>query len=277
MAPSNRVTNATNGPGARSANLRRGLSALPARKPRWGTSRCTCTDRVPAHRAARPVRERRDRELLGARPAAIIDMGWLKLHGGAEYQYEFAEDPGPMAKNTIKNRGGAGSAQFVLAPYRRGRPELRGRHLRRQPTRTRKEGKTRAPRATKLSTGGFVDVSPVPERAAEPLAGCRRQLRDAPQLARDPGRELREVDEHAGLSSPRSTCSTDSSSSRSSAATPKSHFKNPGHHQPLRRRHVQPPRSLDVPLLTATSRRAVNLLPAVPLRRRNARRAICRR
>ncbi len=54
---------------------------------------------------------------LGVRPAAIFDLGWLKLRGALEYQYKFAEDPAATAKNTINNRGGAGSVQFVFAPF----------------------------------------------------------------------------------------------------------------------------------------------------------------
>jgi hypothetical protein len=54
---------------------------------------------------------------LGARPAAILDFGWLKFRGAVEYQYAFAEDPAATAKNTLKNRGFAGSVQVVFAPY----------------------------------------------------------------------------------------------------------------------------------------------------------------
>jgi hypothetical protein len=55
--------------------------------------------------------------VVGGRPAVIFDVGWFKLRGAVEYQYEFAQDPSPQSKNTIRNRGGGGSAQFVLAPY----------------------------------------------------------------------------------------------------------------------------------------------------------------
>jgi len=55
--------------------------------------------------------------IAGARPAAILDLGFFKLRGAAEYQYKWAENPTPTAKNTIKNSGVAGSAQVVLAPY----------------------------------------------------------------------------------------------------------------------------------------------------------------
>jgi hypothetical protein len=55
--------------------------------------------------------------VVGGRPAVIFDVGWLKLRAAVEYQYEFAQDPSPQSKNTIRNRGGGGSAQMVLAPY----------------------------------------------------------------------------------------------------------------------------------------------------------------
>jgi hypothetical protein len=57
------------------------------------------------------------RNTLGARPAAILDLGFFKLRAAAEYQYKFAEDPAPTAKNVIKNSGLAGSAQVVFAPF----------------------------------------------------------------------------------------------------------------------------------------------------------------
>lgn len=55
--------------------------------------------------------------LVGGRPAVIFDLGFLKLRGALEYQYRFAEDPAQTATNTVKSRGGAGSAQVVFAPY----------------------------------------------------------------------------------------------------------------------------------------------------------------
>lgn len=54
---------------------------------------------------------------IGGRPAVIFDVGWLKLRAAAEYQWSFAQDPSPMAKNDQRKRGVAGSAQIVLAPY----------------------------------------------------------------------------------------------------------------------------------------------------------------
>ena len=55
--------------------------------------------------------------VLGGRPALIYDLGWLKLRVAAEYQYTFAPDPAPMMHNESRNRGVAGSAQFVFAPW----------------------------------------------------------------------------------------------------------------------------------------------------------------
>lgn len=58
---------------------------------------------------------------MGVRPAAIFDMGWLKLR--AAYEYQVQTDPkiakggatGFQDKNV--KRGGAGSAQIVIDPY----------------------------------------------------------------------------------------------------------------------------------------------------------------
>jgi len=53
---------------------------------------------------------------LGARPALIYDLGWVKLRVAGEYQWRFPQDPAPALRNEYKNRGVAGSVQFVLAP-----------------------------------------------------------------------------------------------------------------------------------------------------------------
>jgi hypothetical protein len=55
--------------------------------------------------------------VIGGRPALIYDLGWLKLRVAAEYQWLFAQDPAPAAHDESRNRGVAGSVQFVLAPW----------------------------------------------------------------------------------------------------------------------------------------------------------------
>jgi hypothetical protein len=54
---------------------------------------------------------------VGARPAAIFDVGWLKLKGALEYQWGTSQDPSPAQHNEVRHRGGAASAQFVFAPF----------------------------------------------------------------------------------------------------------------------------------------------------------------
>jgi hypothetical protein len=67
---------------------------------------------------------------LGARPSAILDLGWVKIKGGYEYekrthinaQYSNSDPSrGPMGKATDKykwtSEGYGGGVQFVLAPY----------------------------------------------------------------------------------------------------------------------------------------------------------------
>jgi hypothetical protein len=54
---------------------------------------------------------------IGGRPAAIFDVGWLKLRLAGEYQWSFAQDSSPAAQNDQRKRGVAGSVQIVLAPY----------------------------------------------------------------------------------------------------------------------------------------------------------------
>ncbi len=54
---------------------------------------------------------------VGGRPALIYDLGWLKFRFAGEYQYRFAVDPRPAYHNEYRNRGVAGSIQFVLSPW----------------------------------------------------------------------------------------------------------------------------------------------------------------
>jgi hypothetical protein len=67
--------------------------------------------------------------ILGVRPAGILDLGWVKLKGGYEYekgtrgtQY-MNSDPnyGPLGKTSYKykstRKGYGGAVQFVFAPY----------------------------------------------------------------------------------------------------------------------------------------------------------------
>jgi len=62
---------------------------------------------------------------LGARPAAILDLGWLKLKGGAEYERRTSGDQNLDAttgvKTDLKHKGTksgfGGAAQFVFDPY----------------------------------------------------------------------------------------------------------------------------------------------------------------
>jgi hypothetical protein len=62
---------------------------------------------------------------LGARPAAILDLGWLKLKGGAEYERRTSGDQNVDVTNNVKTdlkhkgtkSGFGGAAQFVFDPY----------------------------------------------------------------------------------------------------------------------------------------------------------------
>jgi hypothetical protein len=97
---------------------------------------------------------------LGARPAAIIDFGFVKVRGAYEYQYIFAEDPSTAAKNTYKNRGGAGSVQFVLAPFVEGGVNVGYAVF--DHADARNPVSDLAASGNRFSVGGFVDAVPVP-------------------------------------------------------------------------------------------------------------------
>ncbi|HTB56821.1 MAG TPA: hypothetical protein VLC06_03060 [Polyangia bacterium] len=108
---------------------------------------------------------------LGARPAAIIDFGWLKLRGAAEYQYKFAEDPAATAKNTIKNRGVAGSVQVVFAPYVEAGLNA-GYAIYDAADAHAQGGEDDGASGNRFSAGGFVDVAPAPAVLPNLLLGA---------------------------------------------------------------------------------------------------------
>ena len=54
--------------------------------------------------------------VYGTRPVAILDLGWLKLKGGLEYQKLLSFNP-TSDKTDITNKGVGGAIQFVLAPH----------------------------------------------------------------------------------------------------------------------------------------------------------------
>jgi hypothetical protein len=55
------------------------------------------------------------RPTYATRPVAILDLGWLKLKGGVEYQHSESQQEGNPAETTQKGVGGA--VQFVFLPH----------------------------------------------------------------------------------------------------------------------------------------------------------------
>ena len=106
---------------------------------------------------------------LGARPAAIFDVGWLKLRGALEYQYKFAEDPASTAKNTIQNRGGAGSVQFVFAPFIEFGVNVGYAVI--DVDDAHAGGSDKGLSGNRFSCGGFVDIAPLPGLLPNLLVG----------------------------------------------------------------------------------------------------------
>jgi hypothetical protein len=109
--------------------------------------------------------------IVGGRPAAIFDMGWLKIRGALEYQYEFAQDPSPAAKDTKKNRGGGGSVQLVFAPY----VELGANFA--YAVNDEADAKSQGDEdlsssGNKTSFGGFIDGNPIPNVLPNLLIGA---------------------------------------------------------------------------------------------------------
>jgi hypothetical protein len=52
----------------------------------------------------------------GTRPVAILDLGWLKLKGGVEYQKLLSFNPA-SDKTDVTSKGVGGAIQFVFAPH----------------------------------------------------------------------------------------------------------------------------------------------------------------
>jgi len=54
-------------------------------------------------------------ETTGVRPAAVVDLGWLKLKAGADYRKQFTYDVNSKQSRVV--RGGVGAVQVVVDPY----------------------------------------------------------------------------------------------------------------------------------------------------------------
>ncbi len=99
---------------------------------------------------------------IGGRPAAILDFGWIKFRGAFEYQYEFSNQSAMGQQHTQHNRGGAGSVQFVLAPW----IELGGNYAKAviDEADTFHGPFSEDPQTSgdKYSYGGFANIAPLP-------------------------------------------------------------------------------------------------------------------
>jgi hypothetical protein len=107
--------------------------------------------------------------VLGGRPAAIFDIGWFKLRGALEYQYQWAIDSQPMYMKTAKNRGGAASAQIVLAPYVEASANFGYAVV--DLADSNSHGPDYPASGNRVSFGGFIDASPVPALLPNLLVG----------------------------------------------------------------------------------------------------------
>lgn len=58
-----------------------------------------------------------DDNQIGARPVGILDLGWMKLKVGAEYERQTPRAQSPNFQNKVENRGIGGALQFVLDPH----------------------------------------------------------------------------------------------------------------------------------------------------------------
>lgn len=101
--------------------------------------------------------------LVGGRPAAIFDIGWLKVRGALEYQYGFSNQSTTGSQHTLKHRGGAGSVQLVFLPYIELGANVGYAVLDEADTAHGPFQENLDKSGNKYSYGGFVDAAPVPD------------------------------------------------------------------------------------------------------------------
>jgi hypothetical protein len=122
----------------------------------------------------------------GGRPAAIFDIGWLKLRGALEYQYGWNIDSDPRYLSTKKNRGGAGSVQLVLAPWVEGGINFGYASI--DVADASKGGENRGASGNRLSVGGFIDIAPLPVMLPNLLVGAGVNYATFQNILADPER-----------------------------------------------------------------------------------------
>jgi len=97
-------------------------------------------------------------DYIGGRPAAIFDLGFLKLRGALEYQYAWNIDAQPMYYERHKNRGGAASAQVVFAPFIEAGVNFGYASI--DVSDSTSHGPNLGSSGNRLSFGGFIDLVP---------------------------------------------------------------------------------------------------------------------
>ena len=195
------------------------------------------------------VRRRRGQNVVGGRPAAIYDLGFLKLRGRARVPVPIRRGSGPLGNEHVNSYGApAPRRSSSRRTSRRGSTSAPPRSARPVP-----RARTRASPETGSAIGGFVDVVPFPGIPAEPDVGGGRQLRHLPQP--DSGR---------GGNYERSTnlqwfVAAQYLFYRQLYVKVRRWLREvalrkQGDHDAVRRRHVQPPRPRAVPVLTRLTR-----------------------
>ena len=181
--------------------------------------------------------------VVGGRPAAIYDVGFLKLRAALEYQYRFAEDPAPTATNTIKSRGGAGSAQVVFAPYIEAGLNFGAAVIDAVTPRARTRGSPETVSATAARRPG-----PAPQVLPNLMLGGGLNYATFHNLIRDADRTIRALDQPAvvrGGAVPVLQAALREIRRRVRQVA----LRKQGDHVAVRRRHVQLPRPRAVPVL----------------------------
>jgi len=122
----------------------------------------------------------------GGRPAAIFDVGWLKVRGALEYQYAWNIDSDSRFLSTKKNRGGAGSVQVVLAPFVEASFNFGYASI--DVADASKGGENHSASGDRLSVGGFIDVAPLPAQLPNLLLGAVVNYATFQNILMDPER-----------------------------------------------------------------------------------------
>ena len=129
--------------------------------------------------------QRRRRTTVGGRPAAILDLGWLKLRAALEYQYEFSRIRLRRTRTPSATGAAPARSQVVFAPYVEFGVNA-GYAVIDDADAKQYGGEDAQKSGNRTSFGGFVNASPVPHILPNLLLGVGANYATFHDLYTDP-------------------------------------------------------------------------------------------